>query len=102
MNTDTEFLSAAEEALKSLEGWLDGHCPDADWTRSGNVLTIELDSGEQVVVNLQTPLHEIWSASRKGGYHFAQQPDGSWRDGSGRTLRESVAAALAALGADVQ
>ena len=57
--------------MASLENWLEEAGDDFDCSRSGNVLTIELDSGEQVVVNIQTPMHEIWCASRFGGHHFS-------------------------------
>ena len=58
MDKDTEFLTMAEAEMASLENWLEEAGDDFDCSRSGNVLTIELDSGEQVVVNIQTPMHE--------------------------------------------
>ena len=56
MDKDTEFLTMAEAEMASLENWLEEAGDDFDCSRSGNVLTIELDSGEQVVVNIQTPM----------------------------------------------
>ena len=50
MDKDTEFLTMAEAEMASLENWLEEAGDDFDCSRSGNVLTIELDSGEQVVV----------------------------------------------------
>jgi hypothetical protein len=33
----------------------------------------------KIVVNTQPPLHELWLASRRGGYHF-KFVDGQWID----------------------
>lgn len=54
MDNDTEFLTVAEAEMQSLEAWLEAASEDIDCMRSGNVLTIELENGEQVVVNIQT------------------------------------------------
>jgi len=98
MDKDTEFLAMAENEMTSLENWLE---EAGDCSRSGNVLTIELDSGEQVVVNIQTPMHEIWCASRFGGHHFSWRED-AWRDSrTGRTLEDMIAEALRKLGGDI-
>ena len=45
MDKDTEFLTMAEAEMASLENWLEEAGDDFDCSRSGNVLTIELDSG---------------------------------------------------------
>lgn len=101
MDKDTEFLAAAEAEMRSLETWLEEASDEVDCSRSGNVLTVELDDGEQVVINIQTPMHEIWCASRFGGFHFSLK-DGRWRDSrSSRTLEAAVADALSRLGVDV-
>ena len=98
MNNDTEFLVAAEAEMAALESWLEDSDADLDCLRNGNVLTIELESGEQVVVNIQTPMHEIWCASRAGGFHFSFK-DGRWVENhSDRTLEKAVADALAGYG----
>ena len=34
--------------------------------RSGNVLTIEADSGEQIVINRHTPTQQMWLCHAKG------------------------------------
>ena len=86
MDNDTEFLTVAEAEMQSLEAWLEAASEDIDCMRSGNFLTIELENGEQVVVNIQTPMHEIWCASRFGGHHFSLR-EGAWKDSrSGVTL----------------
>ncbi len=96
--TETEFLELAEAEMVRLQDAVEARCDDADCTRSGNVLTIELDEGGEAVVNIQTPMREIWLASYLGGMHFAREADGRWvnpRDG--RTLEASLFAALEGL-----
>lgn len=101
MNNDTEFLAAAEAELIALENWLEDSDADLDCLRSGNVLTIELGNGSEIVVNIQTPMHEIWCASRMGGFHFSYN-DGGWKENhSERSLEQAISDALANYGVDV-
>ena len=53
---ETLFLATADKALEHLQDALEAANDDLDCSRSGNVLTIELESGAQVVVNI--PLGE--------------------------------------------
>jgi len=56
---------------------------DIDNQRTGGMVTLVFSNGSQIVVNLQKPLHEIWLASRGGGYHY--RFDGSqWQDTKGQ------------------
>ncbi len=95
--TETEFLELAEAEMNRLQDEVEAKYDDADCTRSGNVLTIELEDGAEVVVNIQAPMQEIWLASHLGGYHFAPRA-GDWissRDG--RNIRTVLFEALDAL-----
>ena len=76
--TETEFVEQAEKLMTAIEEALDEAGADVECDRSGNVLTIEADSGDQVVVNLHTPTQQVWLASLKGGYHFSYE-DGAWK-----------------------
>lgn len=94
---ETEFLAAAELELEKLADKLESAF-DVDCTISGNVLTVELDSGAQVVVNTQTPMKEIWLASHLGGLHFALT-DGRWTSTrTGETLLAAAERAVKSLG----
>ena len=80
--TETEFLTLANASLQAIETALE-RCSDeldTECTRSGNVLEIELiDNASKIIVNLQTPMQQVWVAARAGGYHFTH--DGQvWRD----------------------
>ena len=84
--TDLEFLNHAEQLLKSIESVCDRlndtEDVDIDNQRNGGVVTLIFADRSQIVVNLQKPLHEVWMASRAGGFHFRYQ-DGIWQDTKG-------------------
>ncbi len=65
--TETEFFEASEALFEALITAVEEAGLDVECERSGNVLTIEADSGEEVVVNRHTPTQQMWIASRKGG-----------------------------------
>ncbi len=101
MNDDTEFLTLADAKLEALEEQLAETCDELSTLRNGNVLNLDLDDGQQIVINIQTPMHEIWLASRFGGLHF-RYTDGEWRDTrSDRSLEAVLTEVLAKLGIDV-
>lgn len=77
--TESEFLVVAEAVLAQVEAAVEGCGVDVDCERSGNVLTLEFDDGSKIIVNLQTPMREIWAAARSGGFHYRLQGD-QWRD----------------------
>ena len=81
--TDTEFHSLADEMFSAIddavEQAIDEQDADVDMNASGNVLQMTFEDGSQIVINKQEPLHEIWLATKTGGYHFAYS-DGKWLD----------------------
>lgn len=95
--TETEFLEKAEAEMNRLQDHIESKYEDVDCTRSGNVLTIELEDGAQAVVNIQTPMQEIWFASHLGGMHFRETDQGWINPRDGRTLEATVEGAIDAL-----
>ena len=81
--TDAEYLDRAEALLRRIEAVCDeindAGSADIDSARAGGVVTLAFAGGAQIVVNLQKPLHEVWLASRVGGWHYRWQ-DSAWRD----------------------
>lgn len=75
-----DYLSLADAMLRAVESAADA--ADLDSKREGNVLTLELDNGEKIIVNLQPPLQELWLASKSGAYHF-RYAAGRWLDTRG-------------------
>ena len=85
--TDLEFLDLAEHLLRRLEQQCDQineeTDADIDNQRVGGMVTMVFADRSQIVVNLQKPLHEVWLATRYGGYHYRW--DGSkWADTKGQ------------------
>lgn len=87
--TESEFLTLADQTLVTIEAALERIANDTDidveYSRSGNVLTIEFaDNGSKIIVNSQTPMQEMWVAARSGGFHYRRE-GGKWvntRDGT--------------------
>lgn len=85
--TDSEFMDHAERLLKSVEAACDrlneSTDADIDNQRSGGMVTLVFADRSQIVINLQKPLHEVWMAARRGGFHY--KFDGKqWMDSKGR------------------
>lgn len=91
---ETQFIEASETLMQAVEDAVDQAGIDVEASRSGNVLTLEADNGEQVVINRHTPTSQMWVASRKGGLHFELQ-DGVWvNTRGGQTFWQAVNEAL--------
>ncbi len=76
------FLSLVERTLDRIEDAIDATGIDVDFGRSGHVLQLDFADGSRIVVNAQTPMRELWVATRAGGHHFREQ-DGRWIDSRG-------------------
>jgi CyaY protein len=84
--TDNAYLERAESALRAVELACDRINEDSDVDvdnqRVGAMVTLTFADRSQIVINLQKPLHEMWVAAKRGGYHFRW--DGSqWMDTKG-------------------
>lgn len=81
--TDLEFMGLAESLLRSIELSCDeindASDVDIDNQRVGSMVTLSFSNRTQIVVNLQKPLHEVWMATKAGGYHY-QWSGAQWRD----------------------
>ena len=81
--TEAEYQRLSAEVLARIEAtidrWLQDDLIDIDGQRTGGLLELTFPAGSKIVVNTQPPLHELWLATRGGGYHF-RHLDGAWRD----------------------
>lgn len=77
--TESEFHVLAERTLAAIERAVDALNLDIESSRSGNVLTLELDDGARIVINTQAPMQQIWVAARSGAHHYTWR-DPDWRD----------------------
>ncbi|MFE8151889.1 iron donor protein CyaY [Brenneria goodwinii] len=76
---DSEFHQLADELMLQLEETLDQFAGDADidYETNGGVMTLIFENASKIVINRQEPLHQIWLATKAGGYHFNFQ-DARW------------------------
>ena len=78
---DADYLSHAEALLKAIEASCDriNDTTDADIDnqRVGGMITITFANKSQIIINLQKPLHEVWMATKAGGFHY--KFNSTWR-----------------------
>jgi CyaY protein len=87
---DTEFHQLVDQQMEQIEQLIDGSGADIDYETSGNVMTLDFEDKSQIIINRQEPMHEIWLASKSGGFHF-QFTDQQWIcSKTGMTLLELV------------
>jgi CyaY protein len=67
---DTEFHQLVDAQLQNIEEAIDESGADIDYEVTGNVMTLEFEDRSQIIINRQEPMHEIWLASKSGGFHF--------------------------------
>lgn len=81
--SDSEYHALTSSVLAGIEAtldrWLQEDVVDIDTSRTGGLLELGFPNGSKIVVNTQPPLHELWLASRGGGYHF-KHVAGRWLD----------------------
>lgn len=94
---DSEFHQRAEQLLSTIEEHLDNYDGDADidCELNGGVMTPSFEDGTKIIINKQEAFHQIWLATKQGGYHYSYQ-DGEWLcDRSGKKFTEMLADAIA-------
>jgi CyaY protein len=86
--TDHDYLTQAEALLKAVEASCDRindtSVADIDNQRVGSMITMIFTDRSQIIINLQKPLHEVWMATKAGGFHYKYER-GAWqstREGS--------------------
>lgn len=81
--TDAQYHQLTQAVLAGIEAqvdrWLQDDVVDIDAARTGGLLELTLPDRSKLIVNTQPPLHELWLAARRGGYHF-KCVSGRWLD----------------------
>jgi len=81
--SDAQYRVLTAELLAGIERqvdrWLQDDVVDIDAARTGGLLELSFPNGSKIVVNTQPPLHEIWLAARRGGFHY-RHVGGRWCD----------------------
>lgn len=72
---DSEFHQRADGLWLTIEERLDNWDGDSDidCEINGGVLTLSFENGSKIIINRQEPLHQVWLATKSGGYHFNLQ-----------------------------
>lgn len=85
---DSQFETLASTLIEAMMETLDEQIGDAaDVDMQGGILTIQLDSGGQYVINKHGPNHQIWVSSPvSGAWHFGWRGDGWVESREGREM----------------
>ena len=59
---------------------------ETDCELNGGGLTLSFENGSKIIMNGQETLHQVWLATKKGGYHFDLKGDEWICDRSGETF----------------
>ncbi|MDC9605470.1 iron donor protein CyaY [Xenorhabdus griffiniae] len=93
---DSEFHQLADQLMFHIEEQLDNYDGDTDidYETNGGVMTLSFENGSKIIINRQEPFHQIWLATKNGGYHFDYQ-DSQWIcDRSGNNFISMLAQAI--------
>ena len=81
--SDAEYHASTSAVLAAVEAqldrWLEEDVVDIDAHRTGGLLELVFPDRSRIVINTQPPLHELWLASREGGFHY-RHASGRWVD----------------------
>ena len=72
---ESEFNQRVEDVIGLIEERLDQTDADLDYETTGGVLTISFANGSKIIINRQTPMKQIWIATKSGGFHFEFNPE---------------------------
>lgn len=72
--TETEFNDRVDTLLERIEDAVDGSGADIDFETSAGILSLSFADGSRIIINRQTPLRQVWVATRGGGFHFGYEP----------------------------
>lgn len=86
--TESEYIDLVTNTLDAIEERLDDAETDLDYLISGGVLTIKCENGSQLIFTRQTPVQQLWLATRSSGFHF------DYDSGSEQWVRDSDGASL--------
>ena len=71
---ESEFNDLVDDIFVEMEDAIEDACDetgaDIDYETTSGILTLSFENGSQIIINRQTPLKQIWLATRQGGFHF--------------------------------
>ncbi|MBE2894639.1 iron donor protein CyaY [Spirabiliibacterium falconis] len=96
----SEYHQQIEKIWADIETALEQQEIDVDCDILGSVFSITFADGQQIVINKQEPLLELWLASKLGGYHFKYK-NGLWLTADNKEFFALLTDALNAYGEHV-
>ncbi|MFC3608164.1 iron donor protein CyaY [Stutzerimonas tarimensis] len=77
--SEARFHDLVDSTQQAIEDVFDDSDLDVDLENSAGVLTIEFDTGSQLIISRQPALRQLWLAARAGGFHFDYNDEnGCW------------------------
>ena len=67
---ESEFNQRVDDILEQIEDAIEDTGADIDYETAGGILTLSFENDSKIIINRQTPVRQIWVASRQGGFHF--------------------------------
>jgi len=67
---ESTFHERVDDLLLAIEDAVEDSGADIDYETAGGILTLRFADGSQIIVNRQTPVRQVWVATRSGGFHF--------------------------------
>jgi CyaY protein len=99
--SDVDYDRRARATLASVEATVDrllqDDVIDIDASRTGGLLELRFPAGGTIVINTQPPLHELWLAAPRGGYHF-KAVGGRWIEREGGEFFAVLSACASEMG----
>ena len=100
--TESEFNQRVDDTMIAIEEAIDATGADIDYESAAGILTLTIEAnGSQIIINRQTPVKQLWLATRTGGYHFdwSDEADGWVLDSDGTPFSQMLNQALVDQGA---
>ncbi len=100
---ESEFSQRVDDTLIAIEEAIDAAGADIDYESAAGILTLTIEANDsQIIINRQTPVKQLWLATRTGGYHFdwSDEAEGWLRDSDGTPFVEMLNQALKDQGAE--
>ena len=95
--TESEFNQRVDDTLIAIEEAIDNAGADIDYESAAGILTLTIEAnGSQIIINRQTPVKQLWLATRSGGYHYdwSDAADGWVLDSDGSPFTQMLNQAL--------
>lgn len=67
---ESEFNQRVDDIIEQIEEAVDVSGANIDFESAGGILTLIFENNSKIIINRQTPVQQIWVATKSGGFHF--------------------------------